>query len=226
MYRRFLVLAIAAGCALAARNAVAAPERVRGTITGVSGDTLTVNTAVGHTVPVTLTQRTRYLKVAPSSLDHLDPGAYIGTATKSIGDQLIALEVTIFPPSLKGTGEGHYAWDRIRDTTLSGVGTAPSAMTNGTVSTVSGATTVNSAMTNGTVSSTMGSEGAKQMVVTYKGGKQVVLVPPTAPIVTYELGERAELKPGAAVFINALSHDGMVTANAVAVGIDGVKPPE
>jgi hypothetical protein len=226
MYRRFLVLAIAAGCALATRNAVAAPERVRGTIAGVSGDTLTVNTAVGDTVPVTLTESTQYLKVAPSSLDHVDPGTYIGTATKSIGDQLIALEVTIFPPSLKGTGEGHYAWDRIRDTTLSGVGTAPSAMTNGTVSTVSGATTVNSAMTNGTVSSTTGSEGAKQIVVTYKGGKQVVLVPPTAPIVTYELGERAELKPGVAVFINALSHGGMVTANAVAVGIDGVKPPE
>jgi hypothetical protein len=201
-------LAIAAGCALAASNAVAAPERVRGTIAGVSGDTLTVDTAAGQTVPVTLTDSTRYLKVAPSSLNHVDPGAYIGTATKSIGNQLIALEVTIFPPSLKGTGEGHYAWDRIPDTTLSGVGTAPSAMTNGTVS------------------SAAGSGCAKQIVVTYKGGKQVVLVPPTAPIVTYQLGERADLKPGAAVFINAESHEGTVTANAVAVGIDGVKPPE
>jgi hypothetical protein len=225
MYR-LLALAIAAGCALAASNAFAAPERVRGTVAGVSGDTLTVRTALGQNVPVTLTGNTRYLKVAPSSLNHVDPGAYIGTATKSIGDQLIALEVTIFPPSLKGTGEGHYAWDRLPDTTLSGVGTAPSAMTNGTVSTVSATTTVNSAMTNGTVSSTTGSEGAKQIVVTYKGGKQIVLVPPTAPIVTYQLGERAELKPGAAVFINAMSHGGMVTANAVAVGIDGVKPPE
>jgi hypothetical protein len=46
VYRRFLVLAIAAGCALAASNAVAAPERVRGTIAGISGDTLTVDTAV------------------------------------------------------------------------------------------------------------------------------------------------------------------------------------
>lgn len=225
MYR-LLALAIAAGCALAASNAFAAPEHVRGTVAGVSGDTLTVRTALGQNVPVTLTGNTRYLKVAPSSLNHVDPGAYIGTATKSIGDQLIALEVTIFPPSLKGTGEGHYAWDRLPDTTLSGVGTAPSAMTNGTVSTVSATTTVNSAMTNGTVSSTTGSEGAKQIVVTYKGGKQIVLVPPTAPIVTYQLGERAELKPGAAVFINAMSHGGMVTANAVAVGIDGVKPPE
>jgi hypothetical protein len=226
MYLRFLVPAIAAGCALAASNAVAAPERVRGTISGVSGDTLTVDTAPGQSVPVTLTDMTRYLKVAPSSLDHVDRGAYIGTATKSIGDQQIALEVVIFPPSLKGTGEGHYAWDRVPDTTLSGVGATPSEMTNGTVSAVGGAaTTVASAMTNGTVSSAAGSGGERHIVVTYKGGKQDVLVPPTAPIVTYQLGERAELKPGAAVFVNGLSHAGAVTANAVAVGIDGVKPP-
>ena len=88
MYRRFLVLAIAAGCALAASNAVAAPERVRGTIAGVSGDTLTGDTAAGQIVPVTLTDRTRYLKVAPASLNHVDPGAYIGTAT-FIRDQLL-----------------------------------------------------------------------------------------------------------------------------------------
>src|SRR6201987_4682339 len=106
MYRCFLVLAIAAGCALAASNAVAGPEGVRGTIASVNGDTLTVDTVAGQTVPVTLTDSTRYLKVAPSSLNHVDPGAYIGTATKSIGDQLIALGVTISPPSLKGMGGG------------------------------------------------------------------------------------------------------------------------
>ena len=225
MYRPFLVLVIAAGCGLAASNAVAAPERVRGTIASVNGDTLTVKTTVGGTVPVMLTGMTRYLKVAPSTLNHVDHGAYVGTATKSIGDQLIALEVVIFPSSLKGTGEGHYAWDRISDTTLSGSGTTASAMTNGTVSAVGSPVTVNSSMTNGTVSSATGAGGAKQIVVTYKGGKQVILVPPTAPIVAYQLGERAELKPGAAVFINALSDAGRLTANAVAVGIDGVKPP-
>src|ERR1700741_3426557 len=225
MYR-LLALAIAAGTVLAATTAVAAPERVRGTVAAVSGDTLTVRTDLGQNVPVMLTDKTHYLKGAPSSLDHVDPGAYIGTATKSIGDQLIALEVVVFPPSLKGTGEGHYAWDRIPDTTLSGVGSTPSAMTNGPVSAVGAPTTVNSTMTNGTVSSTAGAGRAKQIVVTHKGGKQVILVPPTAPIVTYQLGERTELKPGAAVFINAVSHGGMVTANAVAVGFDGVKPPE
>ena len=107
--------------------------------------------------------------------------------------------MAIFPPSLKGTGEGHYAWDRIPDTTLSGVGSTPDPMTNMTVSAVGAATTVNSTMTNGTVSSTAGSGDAKQIVVNLQGRQAVILVSPTAPIVTYQLGERAELKPGAAV---------------------------
>ena len=85
MYRRFLVLAIAAGCALAAGNAVAAPERVRGTIAGVNGDTLTVDTVADQIVPVTLTDRTRYLKVAPSSLNHVDPGAYMARQQNPLG---------------------------------------------------------------------------------------------------------------------------------------------
>ena len=225
MYR-LLALAMATSTALAATTALAAPERVRGTVAAVTGNTLTVHTALGQNLSVALTGKTRYLKVAPSSLNHVDPGAYIGTATKSIGDQLIALEAVIFPPSLKGMGEGHYGWDRLPDTTLSAGSTTASAMTNGTVSAAAPASgTVNSAMTNGTVSSANASGGAKQITVTYKGGKQVIIVPPTAPIVTYELGEKAELKPGAAVFVNGVNHGEMVTANAVAVGIDGVKPP-
>jgi hypothetical protein len=99
-------------------------------------------------------------------------------------------------------------------------------MTNGTVSAaVPASGTVNSAMTNGTVSSANTSGGAKEITVTYKGGKQVIIVPPTAPIVTYQLGEKAELKPGDAVFVNGMNHGEMVTANVVAVGTDGVKPP-
>ena len=225
MYR-LLALAIAAGTALAATTAVAAPERVRGTVVAVSGDTLTARTALGQNAPVMLPDKTHYLKVAPSSLDHVDPGAYIGTATKSIGDQLIALEVVVVPPSLNGMGEGHYAWDRLPDTTLSAGSTTSSAMTNGTVSAAAPASgTVDSAMTNGTVSSANASGGAKQITVTYKGGKQVIIVPPTAPIVTYQLGEKAELTAGTAVFVNGASQRGIVTANAVAVGTDGVKPP-
>ena len=204
------------------------PQRVRGTIVSVGSTALTVNTMSGADVTVALTGQTRYLKLAPSSLAQVDPGSYIGTATKRIGNQLIALEVVVFPPKLRGTGEGHYAWDRIPDTTLSSRAVTSSSMTNGTVTaaTPSGTpSTVNSTMTKGTVSGTGKPQGVKQITVTYKGGQQTILVPPTAPIVSYWAGDKAELKPGAAVFVNAL-HDGdALTARAVAVGIDGAKPP-
>ena len=72
---RPLALAIAASTALAPTTGVAAPERVRGTVVIVSGDTLTVRTALDQNVPVMLPDKTRYLKVAPSRLDHVDPGA-------------------------------------------------------------------------------------------------------------------------------------------------------
>jgi hypothetical protein len=136
--------------------------------------------------------------------------------------------VVVFPPSLKGTGEGHYAWDRIPDTTLSGSTTTASTMTNGTVNTTSPAGSeklASSTMTNGTVSSAGEADGAKQITVTYKGGKQIILVPPTAPIVTYEPGARSDVTAGSSVFVNGVSQDGKVTANAVAVGVDGVTPP-
>jgi hypothetical protein len=227
---RFLALVVGAGIAIASTAALAAPspERVRGTVKAVSGDTLTVHTAAGSDVSVALTGSTHYAEVAKSSLTDIDPGSYIGTATKTIGDKMVALEVVVFPPSMKGTGEGHYAWDRIPDTTLSGSTTTASTMTNGTVSTTapgSGEKTAASTMTNGTVSSAGETDGAKQITVTYKGGKQIVLVPPTAPIVTYEPGERSDVTPGSAVFVSGVSQDGKVTANAVAVGVDGVTPP-
>ncbi|HZB91795.1 MAG TPA: hypothetical protein VE397_10160 [Stellaceae bacterium] len=227
---RVLAFVVAASTALVSAAALAAPspERVRGTVKAISSDTLTVHTAAGPDVSVALTGRTRYLEVTKSSLSHVDPGSYIGTATKSIGNKLVALEVVVFPPSMKGTGEGHYAWDRIADTTLSGSTTTASTMTNGTVSTAApagGAKLADSSMTNGTVSSAGAADGAKQITVTYKGGTQTVLVPPTAPIVTYQPGTRSDVTPGSYVFVNGVSQDGKVTANAVAVGVDGARPP-
>lgn len=223
-----LPLALAACLMSGASFAAPTPQRVRGTVASVSATALTVNTTDGSRVAVTLTGETHYLKLVPSDLTHVDPGSYIGTATKRIGNQLIALEVVVFPPALRGTGEGHYAWDRIPDTTLSGRALTGSSMTNGTVAaaTPSGSLgTVNSTMTNGTVSSAENARGAKQITVTYNGGQQTIVVPPTAPIVAFRPGDKAELTPGATVFVNALRDGDALTARAVAVGVDGVNPP-
>jgi hypothetical protein len=200
---RLLALVIAASIFGTSTVAFAEPalEHVRGTVKSISDTELVVHTTSGTDETVYLTGTTGYLTVAKSNLDHIDPGGYIGVATKSIGDKPVALGVLLFPPAMKGALEGHFNWDPIPDTTLSG-----------------GATTA-SAMTNGTVSSAGASGDAKQITVTYKGGEQIVLVPPTAPVVTVVPGSKSDVAAGKVVFINAVRHDGQLNAAAVFVGL-------
>ena len=219
--------------------AFAAPqhERIRGTVSSISPTTLVVRTASGTDVSVALTGKTHYLQVLKANLTHIPAGSFIGTATKSVGSLNVALEVVVFPPAMAGTGEGHYAWDKITDTThgsSSSMGnsmmmssTTTSSMTNGTVSAthMSGPATTNSSMTNGTVSAATPQNGVEQLTVTYKGGQQTVIVPPTAPIVTFHPGTMAVVTAGAPVFVNALVDGNTATAAVVAVGVNGVRPP-
>lgn len=227
--RRILGLALAATAAFTV-SAQAAPEheRVRGTIASVSGDMVTVHTTTGEDLSLTLGSDTKYLSVVKASLGSIEKGSYIGTATKNVGTTEVALEVVVFPPSMKGTGDGHYAWDKLPDTTLSGGAKTSSTMTNGSVEAVTasgGAPAVNSTMTNGEVSADLAANGARKLTVTYKGGQQTIVVPPTAPVVTFKPGTMADVTKGANVFIVATSDGGKVTANVVAVGADGVTPP-
>ena len=204
--KRILGLAIAASALVpfAAFAATGTPERLRGTVASDTANSLTVDTSANKPVTIALTGSTTYLKVEKSNLDKIEKGSFIGTATKDVGGTQVALEVVIFPPSMRGTGEGHYAWDKIPDTTLSGGPATSSSMTNGNVSAVStSAPKVNSTMTNGDVAASQSQGGVTHLVVTYKGGKQDVLVPPTAPIVTFRPGTQALLAKGSDVFIRA-----------------------
>jgi len=222
---RLLALVVAASILGTSTAAFAAPalEHVRGTVKSISDTMLVVHTTSGTDETVYLTGTTGYLTVAKSNLDHIDPGGYIGVATKSIGDKLVALGVLLFPPAMKGALEGHFDWDPIPDTTLSGGATTASAMTNGTVKAATpaaGARTVTSTMTNGTVSSASASGGSKRITVTYQGGEQVVLVPPTAPVVTVVPGGKSDVTVGKVVFINATRQDGQLSAAAVFAGLN------
>jgi hypothetical protein len=219
---RLLALVIVASIFGTSAAAFAAPalERVRGTVKSIGDTTLVVYTPSGTDETVYLTGTTGYLTVAKSNLDHIDLGGYIGVATKSSGDKLVALGVLVFPPAMKGAAEGHFDWDPIPDTTLSGRATTASAMTNGTVKAATPAKTVTSTMTNGTVSSAGASGGAKQVTVTYQGGEQVVTVPSTAPVVTVAPGSKSDVVVGKAVFINAVRQDGQLSAGAVFVGLN------
>lgn len=140
---------------------------VRGRVTSVQGNTVSVKTDDGKTETVMITEATRYVQVRKSSLSAIDQNTFIGTATKDVGSKLVALEVVVFPGSMRGAGEGHYDWDPLPDATLSGGSKVSSTMTNGTVSVASTAGgKVNSTMTNGTVATQNASGGSKQLTVT------------------------------------------------------------
>lgn len=220
-----LTLVVAAGFSVA--TAIAAePERIRGTLSAVSADQVTVHTATGD-ISLSLGSDTAYLKAIRSNLNEISTGGYIGVATKNVGDRLVALDVLVFPPAMKGAAEGHFPWDRVPDTTLSGGASTASTMTNGGVAAVKGegVTSVDSTMTNGSVATAMAKGGTKELTVTYKGGEKSILVPPTAPVVRLQPDTASGLRPGVGVFVNAIADGGKTSAKLVIIGSDGMAPP-
>jgi len=71
-----------------------------------------------------------------------------------------------------------------------------------------------------------GVEG-RTLTMKYKDGEKKIIVPPDAPIVTYVMSDKSELKPGAKIFIAAAKKlpDGTLQAPRVNFGKDGLTPP-
>jgi hypothetical protein len=109
------------------------------------------------------------------------------------------VEVHIFPEEMRGTGEGHRSYPTVANGT----------MTNGTAA---GATVA-------------GVEGST-ITVKYTGGEKKIIVPETAPIVRYEVGGKADLKPGAHFTVLAATKrpDGAFETSRINVGRDGAVP--
>jgi hypothetical protein len=220
----FARLAAAGLLTLAGVSAASALERVRGTIDKVDNGSVTLKTETG-TETIALSGA-KVVSVVPSSLDQIKEGTFIGTATKG-ENPMTALEVVLFPEAMRGTGEGHYAWDAITDHTAGAGSKVKSAMTNGTVKAeTSGGPKVKSAMTNGTVKAEKATGGERTLTVSYgnDGSKQIV-VPSSAPIVAFEPADPSALKPGAKVFAVVDKAGGKLDGKLVAVGKDGLTPP-
>jgi hypothetical protein len=195
--RRFLMVALFAITAAPA-FAQAPPARLRGTIATSDGGALTVTTTAGASVAVTLQPDAPVSAVVPARLADIKKGDYIGAAAvPGPKGALVALEIHIFPDSMRGVGEGHHPFDLQPEST----------MTNGTVGDVTVAT-------------------GDTLKVGYKGGEQTVMVPPDAPIVTFAPGDRAMLTAGAHIIAFGTSRpDGSFVAARVLVGKDGLVPP-
>lgn len=197
------------------------PEHVRGTIESVDGEVLTVATSAGS-VRVQLAPSTAVATVVQSDPAHITAGSFVGitSVTDPDGSQR-AVEVHVFPEAMRGTGEGSRGWDW--------PGAAGSRMTNGTAaaSKMTNGTVSNSKMTNGTVRA---QADGSPLTLQFKNGtsddSQTIAIPPGIPVVALEPGKTTDLQPGAHAFVIATrKSSGVLTADRILVGQDGVVPP-
>jgi hypothetical protein len=177
--------------------------RIRATIDAVDANSIDLTSRAGQKQTLAIASDTAIVAIVPMKLEDIKPGSFIGSAAMPQPDGTQrALEVHVFPESMRGTGEGHRPFDLQPQST----------MTNGTVGTV----------TVGTVSVGTG----RTLTVAYQGGQKTIVVPPDTPVVTYEPGSRALLVPGAHVIVMATeASDGKLSATRIAVGKDGLVPP-
>jgi hypothetical protein len=172
-------------------------QRVMGTIEGVDGRTLVVKTKEGE-VKVNVTDNVVVFAVVKATVADIKPGSFVGVGAMPQPDgSQKAIRVMIFAEVQRGTGEGHRPWVQPGST-----------------------------MTNATVDTTVSSNDGQVLMVKYKDGEKKIIIPPGLDIQQYLVGDKNELKPGAAIsIVNAVKKpDGTLEAARVNVGRGGVVP--
>jgi hypothetical protein len=174
--------------------------RIRGTIESVDGDVYVVKNRDGAEMKVAMTDKPLFVAIVKSTMADIKPGMFVGSTgmTQPDGSQK-AIEVHIFPESMRGTGEGHYDWDL----------------------------KPNTKMTNANVEQTVGGVEGQTLLVKYKDGEKKLLVTPETAVVTYVVGDKSDLKPGIKIFVGAgkKQADGTVQTPRITYGKDGLTPP-
>jgi hypothetical protein len=177
------------------------PVRVRGEITKVEGNVLSVKSRTGENLTVKLAEPMRISAMVKSSLADIKEGTFIGVSAMPQPDGTQkAYGVHIFLEAQKGVVPDRFSeWD----------GRPGSTMTNANVAT------------------TVAGKDGQDILVKYKDGEKKVVVPPGTPIAKYVAGGAEDLKVGKKIFVGgaAKQADGSLLAPNVAVGRD-IDPPQ
>ena len=166
--------------------------RIAGTVTALDGRALTVASTEGATAKITPAENRSVLEISLIDAAKIPAGSFVGAGAATMPDgSLRAVQIVVFPESMRGTGEGHLAWDVVPQGT----------------------------MTNSPVAATVvGTTGPKLTLST--GGKTYdVAVLPEARVILMDAGQRSIIKPGASIVLTATpSADGTLTASRIQTG--------
>ena len=193
------LIALLALPAAAQNTPQSTPTRIRGTVEKLDGQTLTVKSREGPELTIVLAPDFAVSYLVKKGLGDIKAGDYVATTSmKGTDGRNHAVELRIFPESLRGVAEGQFPWDLMPD----------------------------SLMTNATVSAVTAAPQGQTLKVNYKGNESEIVVGTDTPIFGYGSGDATLLKPGAAVFLVAQKKpDGSLSAGRVTAEKDGVKPP-
>ncbi|MBI2316888.1 MAG: hypothetical protein HYY28_13580 [Betaproteobacteria bacterium] len=198
--RKALAFVIAGALALASVAAAAqAPTRIRGTVTGLDGNVLSLKSRDGKDLKVKLADNVTVSAAKSVALADIKPGDFVGPASRPGPDgKLVAISLQVFPAALRGVvPEGHTPWDL-----------EPGSM-----------------MTNAIVATVAQAPNGRELKLEYKGGTQTVVVPAGVPVFTTVPGDRSLLVPGATIFTIARpGPDGALSSARISVSKDGVRP--
>ena len=187
------------GLALFAQLALAqtTTQRIRGTITALDGNVLSVKTRDGQDIKINLPDNVAVAAAKAVKLADFKPDAYLGvTARINAAGALVASEVHTLGPAVPS---GHTPWDSAPGDT----------------------------MTNANLAKVVKTAAGNELTMEFKGGSKQILVPDGTPIVDFVLADKSLLVPGATIFTGAqVSADGKISATRIAVSKDGVKPPQ
>jgi hypothetical protein len=194
---------------------------VRGTISNVTANSLTVATSRG-TVTLALGPQTKILEATQSSRSDIKPNSFIGVTNVPGPNNAQAVGVLLLPDAFRN-GPANAGWDwpaaGSGSNMTNGTVQLASHMTNGTVRPVSH-------MTNGTVSAASGS-GPLTVTLNYtsQSGSELMTIPADTPVTRLAFSNRSALKSGSHLFVFAANNNGQLGAAIVVVGAPGVTPP-
>ena len=197
--RTLAALSLALICIAPPASAADDTVRIRGTIERVEGPVYVVKSRDGAELKLTVTDNPLFVAIAPSTMADIKPGMFVGSAgTMQPDGTQKAIEVHIFPESMRGTGEGHYDWDLKPQTK----------------------------MTNGNVEQTVAGVDGPLLSVKYKDGEKKLVVTPETVVVTYVPGNKEDLKPGTRIFVGAAKKqpDGTLQTPRITYGRNGAGP--